>query len=296
MPFDSLLGNEAALARLRGILERDRPAHAYLFSGPEGVGKKTAAVEFARAWGASPKLVGILENKHEILIAQVHEVIRELNFASRDRRAMIFDDAHRMSEEAMNALLKTLEEPPAATVIILVTSVPQKMLGTIRSRCQTILFFPLPDEALVRHAIDRLGLGEEEARATALLAEGSVGLANTLSKEIPEVLALARELQDRILKGELNPIIESLGKIRDTEQARRAARRQIGLLTACLREALHAPAGGRPCLAAPAFLDRMSRMDPDDLLDRIETLVDHQRLIDLNANVSLVVEDALLRL
>lgn len=296
MPFESLLGNEAALARLRGILERDRPAHAYLFSGPEGVGKKTAAVEFARAWGASPRIVGVLEDKHEIAIAQVHEVIRELTFASRERRAVIFDDAHRMSEEAMNALLKTLEEPPAATVLILVTSVPQKLIGTIRSRCQTILFFPLSDEALARHARERLGLGEDEARAAALLSEGSIGAATALAPDIRETLAAARELQERILSGELNPIVESLGKIRDTEQARRAARRHLGLLTACLREALHASAGGRPCLSAPAFFDRMSHLDPDDLLDRIDILVDHQRLIDLNANVGLVIEDALLHL
>jgi DNA polymerase-3 subunit delta' len=296
VPFESLLGNEAALARLSGLLERDRPAHAYLFSGPEGVGKKTAALDFARVWGAAPRLVGLLEDKHEILIAQIHEVIREFNFASLERRAVIFDNAHRMSEEAMNAILKTLEEPPGQTIIILVSSVPQRLLGTIRSRCQTVLFFPLTDEAIARHARERLGLGEEEARAVAALAEGSIGAATALAPEIGEVLTQARGLQERVLSGELNPLIESLGKIRDTEQARRTARRYLGLLAACLREVLHASVGALPCLSTPAFLERMSRLDPDDLLDRIEMLIDHQRLIDLNANVSLVVEDAFLRI
>jgi DNA polymerase-3 subunit delta' len=295
VPFESLLGNEAAFARLRGILKRDRPAHAWIFSGPEGVGKKTAALDFARAWGATPRLVGLLEDKHEILIAQVHEIIREFNFASRDRRAVIFDDAHRMSEEAMNAILKTLEEPPAQTLIILVTSVPQRLLGTIRSRCQTILFFPLPDEAIARYSTERLKLGDDEARATATLAEGSIGAATTLAPNIGEILAEARNLQERALSGELNPLIESIGKIRDTEQARRTARRHLGLLAACLREVLHAPMGYRPCLSTPAFLEKLSRLDPDDLLDKIEMLVDHQRLFDLNANVGLVLEDALLR-
>src|SRR6185503_14605974 len=80
--FESLLGNATAIARLRGILERKRPAHAYLFSGPEGVGKKIAAVEFARALGARVTVIQRPEDKHEILIAQVHELIRELNYTS----------------------------------------------------------------------------------------------------------------------------------------------------------------------------------------------------------------------
>ena len=136
MPFEDFLGNAAAIARLRGILERRRPAHAYLFSGPEGVGKKRAAEEFARALGARITLVRRPEDKHEILISQVHEVIRELTYTSEVHRAVIFDDAHRMSEEAMNALLKTLEEPPERTILILVTGVADRLLGTIRSRSQ----------------------------------------------------------------------------------------------------------------------------------------------------------------
>src|SRR5436190_4775404 len=140
VPFDGFIGNEAAIARLRGILERRRPAHAYLFAGPEGVGKKLAAVEFAKALGASPSVIARPEDRHEILIAQVHELIRELSYTSPTMRAAIFDDAHRMSEEAMNALLKTLEEPPERTMILLVTSVPERLLGTIRSRCQVNTF------------------------------------------------------------------------------------------------------------------------------------------------------------
>ena len=148
MSFESLIGNGTAIARLRGILERKRPAHAYLFSGPEGVGKKLAAQEFARAIGARITIVQRPEDRHETLIAQVHEVIRELSYTSSEPRAVLFDDAHRMSEEAMNALLKTLEEPPERTLLLLVTSVPERLLGTIRSRCQVIHFAPLPEGEL----------------------------------------------------------------------------------------------------------------------------------------------------
>jgi len=294
--FDGFIGNEAAIARLRGILNRKRPAHAYLFSGPEGVGKKMAAVEFAKSLGAKVTLIERLEDKHEILIAQVHEVIRELSYTSEQNRAIVFDDAHRMSEEAMNALLKTLEEPPDRTQLILVSSVPDRLLGTIRSRCQTIHFAPLPEAELLRYAREKHLLGGEDAPAAALLGEGSFAALAELAPNIGELRAAAHDLQSRVLSGELNAIIESLGKIRDTEQARLEAKRKFRLLSHSLRDVLLARSGGTPCLASPDFVQKLSRLDDDELLDRIETLIDHERMIDLNANVGLTVEDALLRI
>ena len=296
MSFDALIGNVTAIERLRGILERKRPAHAYLFSGPEGVGKKLAALEFAKAMEARVTLIQRPEDRHEILIAQIHEVIRELTYTSSEPRAVIFDDAHRMSEEAMNALLKTLEEPPDRTLLILVTAVADRLLGTIRSRCQVIHFAPLPDEDLVKYARERLMLGGDEASAAALLAEGSIGSLITLAPEIGEIRTTAKDLQSRVLSGELNAVIESLGKIRDTEQARLAAKRKLRLLAHSLREVLRARSGVKPCLASTEFVEKLSKLDEDDLLDRLETLIDHERMIDLNANVGLTVEDALLRL
>ena len=94
----------------------------------------------------------------------------------------------------------------------------------------------------------------------------------------------------------LNAVIESLGKIRDTEAARAQARRELRILVQCLRETLRSRSGQAPTLATREFVERMSRLDDDDLLDRIEVLLDHERAIDLNANVPLAVEDALLRL
>jgi DNA polymerase-3 subunit delta' len=250
----------------------------------------------AQALGAAPAVVSRPADRHEILMAQVREVIRELSFASRDPRAVIFDDAHRMSEEAMNACLKTLEEPPKRTVIILVTHVPDRLLPTIRSRCHTVLFAPLADEEVARYARERLGLPESDARLVSALADGSPGTASALAREIRETAASSRELQERVVRGELNPVVEALTRIRDTEQARRAARRALRLLAHGYREALMARSGGRPVVALPAFLERAATLDDEDLLARIETLLDHERAIELNANVGLAVEDALLRL
>jgi DNA polymerase-3 subunit delta' len=296
VPFEGLIGNDAALGRLRGILERGRPAHAYLFSGPDGVGKKAAALEFARALGARPALVAVPEDKHEIGIAQVQEVIRELGFASREPRAVVVDDAHRMSEEAMNAFLKTLEEPPERTTLLLVTSVPQRLLDTIRSRCQTLLFFPVAEDLVARHVETARKLSGDAARTAARVSGGSIAAALEAAEGIDELRATARELQQRVLAGELNPVVEALGRIKDTERARREAKRQLGLIAFCLREALGSRWGEPPCLATPSFLEHAAGLDEDALLQRIETILERQRQIDLNANVSLAVEDALLRL
>ncbi len=296
MSFEGMAGNGKALARLGAIASGGRLAHAYLLAGPEGVGKKKAALLLAKALGARPILISRPEDRHEILIAQVRELIRELSLTSRERRVVIFDDAERMSEEAMNALLKTLEEPPANTVLLLVTSVPERLLPTIRSRCQAVFFSALSDDEAVRHAREALGLPEDDARIAALLSGGSVGGMIRLAGEIGEIRTAARELQERVLGGELNPLIEALGRIRDTEQARRRAKRDLSILTHALREALRSKSGARPCLAQPAFVERMSKLDDDALLERIETLLDHERAIDLNANVPLAVEDALLRI
>jgi len=296
MSFDALFGNTAALARLRAILERNRPAHAFLFSGPEGVGKKLAAIAFAGELGARITVVQRLEDGHVISIDQVRVLIESLAWTSSEPRAVIFDNAHWMSEEAMNALLKTLEEPPERTFLILVTHLPDLLLETIRSRCQTVHFAPMSDEDLGCYARTSLHLGDEDARVVALLSEGSIGAATAMVEEIGGIRAAARDLQTRVLSGDLNSLIESLGKIKDTKEARRAAKRDLRLLAHVLRETLRTRSGSTPCLATAEFISRHSKIDEDGLIERMEALLDHERMIDLYANVGLTVEDALLHL
>ena len=201
-----------------------------------------------------------------------------------------------MSEPAMNALLKTLEEPPKRAVIVLVTHVPDRLLGTIRSRCHAIRFMALDDDTLTRFAGERLGVGVREARALAALSEGAPGTATTLAPKINELLDEAKQLQEQILERDLNAVVEEITKIRDTGSARRTARQKLSLLALCLREGLMAGTDHEPVLAIRPFLDYIGSLDPDDLLERIETVIDHSAQIDLHANIGLVVEDALLRI
>jgi DNA polymerase-3 subunit delta' len=103
------------------------------------------------------------------------------------------DQAHVLTEQAANALLKSLEEPPATSHVFLVTASPQALLPTIRSRCQTLRFGPLPQSVLIAHLRDRVGLAPEDARLRASLAGGSLGAA--LALESDEF----RKLRDELL-------------------------------------------------------------------------------------------------
>src|SRR5262249_61618740 len=98
-------------------------------------------------------------------------------------RAFVIDEAHLLTEQAQNALLKSLEEPPPSSHVILVTASPQALLPTIRSRCQTLRFSPLPEPLLEAHLRDRCGLPPAEAQLRSALCGGSLGVALAFESE-----------------------------------------------------------------------------------------------------------------
>jgi DNA polymerase-3 subunit delta' len=206
MAFDSIIGHE----RFRGLLSRAlvqrRLPPAMLFSGPSGVGKKTLALAVGRALlceasggdacevcatcsraarGLHPDVLLVEPDGLSIKIEQVRDAVREiagLPFEGR-ARAFVFDEAHLITEQAQNALLKSLEEPPATSHVILVTASPQALLPTIRSRCQMLRFSPLPQSLLESHLHKASGLSADEARLRAALSGGSLGVALAFESE-----------------------------------------------------------------------------------------------------------------
>ncbi len=219
MSLDRIRGQTRALNLIRRAVEAERLPHALLFSGPEGVGKRTAALELAKALncagGAAPdacdacpscRLVGC-EAHPDILvvapeggsrslkIAQVREVERHAvlsPYAGR-RKVALVDAAEAMTQEAANAFLKTLEEPPGGAVLILISSAPMSLLPTIRSRCQEVRFGPLP-EVVVVALLAEAGIDPAEARRAADLGAGGVGQAMRWAERFP------RNRQDDLLQ------------------------------------------------------------------------------------------------
>jgi DNA polymerase-3 subunit gamma/tau len=199
--FDDVLGQPAISVTLKNALASKRIAHAYLFTGPRGVGKTTMARILAKALncknGPTPEPCGKCPACTEIAssssidvlemdaashtgVDNVREVIIETVALapSRDRyKVFIIDEAHMLSTGAFNALLKTLEEPPSHVVFILATTELAKVPATIASRCQRFKFRPISVEDLTSH-LGSLAKKEKidiSAEALELLARGAEG-------------------------------------------------------------------------------------------------------------------------
>ncbi|MEE9144023.1 MAG: DNA polymerase III subunit delta' [Candidatus Binatia bacterium] len=211
MPFAEIAGHEKQLETLRWALEKNRLHHAYLFLGPEGVGKKTIALSLAMAIQCldmvhdfcgecdncmrirsdnhpDVHLVEVSTGKKEISIQQVRELQRELKFRPfyGRKKIVILDPASLMNNSAQNALLKTLEEPSGDSLLILISTSAGGLLPTLLSRCLRISFPPLSVELVAKVLVSQKGVKQEEAEFLAAMTLGSLGKA--LSPEMDAVV------------------------------------------------------------------------------------------------------------
>jgi DNA polymerase III subunit delta' len=208
MGFSEIVGHEKQIETLRQSLVNGRLHHAYLFIGPDGVGKRTLALALAQAIHctelesdfcggcgacravqkgnhADVRLLEPLSNKRDISIQQVRELEKALSlrsFSGRQKVAII-DPATLMNWPAQNALLKTLEEPPQGCVLMLVASNAGGLLPTVRSRALAFSFAPLPQQLIVSYLISRKDKTKEQAQCLAPLAMGSLGTASKIETE-----------------------------------------------------------------------------------------------------------------
>lgn len=158
---DQIIGNAKICDVLEKSLREGRLSHAYLFDGPEHIGKYTLAMNFSRLMLSQPAgniesnpdflLVRPAEDKKQIVIDQIRELEKNVSLSpyQSEYKMAIIDQAEKMTEEASNALLKTLEEPSKTTILILITSNSKRILETIKSRCQILRFLPIKKEELV---------------------------------------------------------------------------------------------------------------------------------------------------
>ncbi|HWO93830.1 MAG TPA: DNA polymerase III subunit, partial [Dehalococcoidia bacterium] len=229
------IGQERAIAALRNDLAGGQLAHAYLFTGPAQAGKATLALELAQALNCmadvderpcqactsctriarkhhadvevfdSRSPCDVADHNHErdstgaVRICQIRRVERQAYQAPFEgtTRLVIIDPADALTNEAANAFLKTLEEPPANTVLVLVAVDAEGILPTVRSRCRTVALSAVPAPQLAAAMVAQWGASSEEADRLARMARGRPGWART-ALEDEGVLLEHEALLDRI--------------------------------------------------------------------------------------------------
>ncbi len=217
MAFDRILGQEQPKQILKNALQNSSVAHAYLFYGQESIGKKQIAIELAKSLNCASPLgedacgectsCRKIENRTHpdffyleptkstptareaaIKIEAIRELQKKISFHPYEgkTKVVVIDDADLMNLQAANSFLKTLEEPPSATILILISSHPFKLLPTLISRCQTIQFQPLASEN-IKKILEDLMIEEEIEENTltfrTLRSRGSVKKAMTENLE-----------------------------------------------------------------------------------------------------------------
>ena len=329
MSWQHIQGHDAHIASFAHGHERGRLAHAYLFTGPPGIGKRMFAQELTKALLCEQPGPGLSActrcTSCTLLAAGNHadffavarpegsnelpiEVVRELcqRFALKSARGRgkiaLLDDADDLNAEAANCFLKTLEEPPPRSVFFLIGTTPERQLATIVSRCQVVRFAPLADK-LVDEILQRAGIKDAKLRQRLVrLGRGSPGQALALAE--PELWAFRRVLLDGLLQPRPDTVmlaktwsefVEEAGK--ETASHRRRATQVLRLLIEFFDDALAANLGklsdgGDPEEAA-LVRKLADRVDPDTLLQVLERCLDADAQTGRYVQLVLVLESLL---
>lgn len=230
MNFNEILGNNKIKQDLQEIIDNNTISHSYMFVGIDGIGKKLIAKEFARKIlclnkqnqncatcdscikfnsGNNPDFLEIFPDGNSIKIAQMREMqekVYQKPIVS-DKKVFIIDQVEKMTEEAQNSLLKTLEEPPEYMVIILITSNENKLLNTVKSRCIRINFTGLSKQDITKYA----GAHQINIASQNLLemCGGSIGKLEKINENIDDYnnLELAT---NKLIDGKLKNVVEEM--------------------------------------------------------------------------------------
>jgi len=311
--------NGEVVKRFIRLLSSGRMAHAYLFSGPPGIGKSQTALAVAKLLNCTERLAGnsetfcgqcgicakidsgnhpdilIVDKKEEeetIKIAQVRELISRLQMRAFEasQKICIIKNIECLSDDASNALLKTLEEPVKDTLLILTTAVPEENLKTVVSRCHQVKFYPLSSRAV---KADLLAGGVDAASAHCLghFAEGCAGKARQLYEE--GFMRRKNEVIDNIVFRENSEqyLKKILGDKLQTKEA-------LGVLVAWFRDLIILKSGGdREHLVHLDRYDELSKLEKKYSIDKINGMIDEAVLAmkQLGENLNIKIPFILLR-
>lgn len=237
--FKDVVGQEQIVEHLKAAVKMKKVSHAYILQGERSSGKEFIAKVFAMALqcerqggdpcgqcrsckqaegGNHPDIIRVSHEKpNTIGVEDIRKVTGDIAIKpySSDKKIYIINEAEKMTVQAQNALLKTLEEPPEYAVILLLTTNVEALLPTIQSRCVLLIMKPVRDDAVKKFLMENLMIPEYKADVCVAFARGNVGKAKALasSEEFDNIKSDAVTLLKYIRDMEINEIVAAIKKI-----------------------------------------------------------------------------------
>lgn len=323
MSFKDVIGQKEAVNILKEELKDDRINHAYLFYGKEGIGKKTLAIEFARALlcnqiendscnicnncrrvehGNHPdlKIIKGNEKTKNLKIEQIREMQKEIAYKpyESEHKIYIIDGAENMTTQAANSLLKTLEEPPSYAIIILIAEELNKLLPTVISRCQNLRFSNISREKM-KHFLDKQNIKEDKKDLIIGLARGSIGKAKELYKN-DEFLNKRKKIYDFLKEIHNVTKVDIFSEVNEWVDLLKEDFPLFDLLSAWYRDIIIYKRGNKNQLVnsdyEDSILQEIDKYNLNDLLAIIELIETHEGYINRNAFKDLTLQVLLLKI
>jgi DNA polymerase-3 subunit delta' len=319
-------GHDDLVQGFRRVVGRGRLAHAYLFTGPAGVGKRRFATELGRALLCEkpmgpldacdhcPACLQIDAGTHpdyhfaarppeslDFPVDLMRDVCASFSLKSARGRGkvVVIDDADDLNDQAANCFLKTLEEPPPRSLLIVIGSGPERQLPTIVSRCQVVRFSPLKAD-IMRSLLSEAGIGDPAVQDRLIrLGQGSPGQALALSDEA--LWTFRRSFLDALAQPPIDPVelsrawkafVEEAGK--ESAVQRNRAQQVIHLVVAFLDDVLATALGAQPRRTGPedaaAVRALAERLRPEQVLSLVERCLEADQQVDRRMALELVLE------
>ena len=240
--FDDILGHESIIAHLKNAIEMDKISHSYIFNGEDGIGKMILAKAFVKALqceegkstpcnkchsciqaesGNQPDIIYVTHEKDksigvdDVRTQLINDIV--IKPYSSKYKIYIIDEAQKLTIQAQNAILKTIEEPPVYGIIIFLTNNSDNFLPTILSRCIILNFKPVKDEIIKKYLMEKCQIPEYHASLCTSFAQGKPGRANKLAQS-PVFLETKNDLVNllrNIDKMEISSIVSAIKDIKD---------------------------------------------------------------------------------
>lgn len=320
MISSNIIGQSLLLDRLNNMISSGRVAHAYLLKGPKGIGKTTIGEVFAKmllckssdtrpcnicqsciqfASGNHPDYIYIVPKGRSIKIDQIRQLRQDIAIKpyQEGRKVYMIDDAHTMTQQAQNALLKTLEEPPAYATLILGADNIHALLPTIISRCQTIPIRRLSSGDICTILRDR-GLSTDEADVFAHMSAGIPGRAIEIS--LDERFKVLREgtidYLDKLFSMDRGELLRSTDLFMDNREDIDTI---LDILVVFMRDVLIYVETGDAVLIMNrdklSIIDQYSKaLTRRQVRNSIENIETARKMLDNNANYQLTIENMIL--